>query len=305
MATIRPEIISQFSDIQTQIWQTVTLTVSEASNTAITFVPEKTVGARPTELQPEMGSPMLVIQYSFANTPENVQVVLVPQSTMVEFAGTIKNEDIADVDDGLVSDCRPSIEAIVQGICMSVGNLRNEAVVASGLSIRYQMFTWPMNLQKSDEVVRVELTLSGGGQTFPLVWMVDQETAAMILGMDAISEDEASSSPFAQVSNDQIGPGAGRAMQAYEDTGLELLLDIPLEISVELGRVRMMVKEVVELGTGSIVEIDKAAGEPVDVMVNGRLVAKGEVVVIEDNFGVRITEILTPQERLARLGEVA
>jgi len=59
----------------------------------------------------------------------------------------------------------------------------------------------------------------------------------------------------------------------------------------------MMVREVLDLGTGSIIEVDKAAGEPVDVMVNGRLVAKGEVVVIEDNFGVRITEILNPAER--------
>lgn len=307
MATIRPEIISQFGDIQTQIWQTVTLTVSEASNTAITFVPTATIAARPTELQPEMGSPMLVIQFSFANTPENVQVVLLPQDTLVEFAGTIKNDVIEDVDDGLVADCRPSIEAIVQGICMSVGNLKNEAVVASGLSIRYQMFTWPVNLQKSDEVARVELTLSGGDQAFPVIWMVDQDTAALILNLDSISEDDLSSSPFTQVAPEQMGGGGGsaRSQGSYEDTGLELLLDIPLEISVELGRVKMMVKEVVELGTGSIVEIDKAAGEPVDVMVNGRLVAKGEVVVIEDNFGVRITEILTPQERLARLGEVA
>jgi flagellar motor switch protein FliN/FliY len=59
----------------------------------------------------------------------------------------------------------------------------------------------------------------------------------------------------------------------------------------------MVVRDVLDLGTGSIVEVDKAAGEPVDVMVNGRLVAKGEVVVIEDNFGVRITEILNPAER--------
>jgi flagellar motor switch protein FliN/FliY len=58
-----------------------------------------------------------------------------------------------------------------------------------------------------------------------------------------------------------------------------------------------MVREVLDLGTGSIIEVDKAAGEPVDVMVNGRLVAKGEVVVIEDNFGVRVTEILNPAER--------
>jgi flagellar motor switch protein FliN/FliY len=78
---------------------------------------------------------------------------------------------------------------------------------------------------------------------------------------------------------------------------MEVLLDVPLEISVELGRVKMMVREVLDLGTGSIIEVDKAAGEPVDVMVNGRLVAKGEVVVIEDNFGVRVTEILNPAER--------
>jgi flagellar motor switch protein FliN len=72
-----------------------------------------------------------------------------------------------------------------------------------------------------------------------------------------------------------------------------------------LGRTRLVVKEVVDLGVGAIVEIDKAAGEPVDILVNGRLVARGEVVVIEDNFGVRITEILNPRERLARLGEAA
>ena len=82
-------------------------------------------------------------------------------------------------------------------------------------------------------------------------------------------------------------------------------MDIPLEISVELGRMKMQVRDVVDLAAGSIVEIDKAAGEPVDVLVNGRLVAKGEVVVIEDNFGVRITEILSPNERLQRLNEAA
>jgi flagellar motor switch protein FliN/FliY len=81
-------------------------------------------------------------------------------------------------------------------------------------------------------------------------------------------------------------------------------MDVPLEISVELGRVKMMVRDVLELGSGAIIEIDKAAGEPVDVMVNGTLVARGEVVVIEDNFGVRITEIVSV-ERPTRLGEVA
>jgi flagellar motor switch protein FliN/FliY len=91
----------------------------------------------------------------------------------------------------------------------------------------------------------------------------------------------------------------------FDESGMEILMDIPLEISVELGRKRMVVRDIVELISGSIIEIDKAAGEPVDVLVNGKLVARGEVVVIEDNFGVRITEILSPQERLQRLNDAA
>ncbi len=84
--------------------------------------------------------------------------------------------------------------------------------------------------------------------------------------------------------------------------GMEMILDIPLDVTVELGRVRMLIKDVLELASGSIVELDRVAGEPVDLLVNGRLVAKGEVVVIEDNFGLRITEIVSPADRVAGLG---
>ncbi len=80
-------------------------------------------------------------------------------------------------------------------------------------------------------------------------------------------------------------------------------MDIPLDVTVELGRVRMLIKDVLELAMGSIVELDRVAGEPVDLLVNGRLVAKGEVVVIEDNFGIRLTEIVSHADRLAGLGK--
>ncbi|MDK2598922.1 flagellar motor switch protein FliN [Bacillus stercoris] len=72
-----------------------------------------------------------------------------------------------------------------------------------------------------------------------------------------------------------------------------MLLDIPLSITVELGRTKRSVKEILELSAGSIIELDKLAGEPVDILVNQRIVAKGEVVVIEENFGVRVTDILS------------
>ena len=82
---------------------------------------------------------------------------------------------------------------------------------------------------------------------------------------------------------------------------IDLLLDIPLDISVELGRSRMSIQELLSLGPGSVIELDKLAGEPLDVMVNGRLVARGEAVVVNDKFGVRITDIVSPAERIARL----
>ena len=82
---------------------------------------------------------------------------------------------------------------------------------------------------------------------------------------------------------------------------LELLLDVPLSVSVELGRTKMTLKQILELNEGSIVELDKLTGEPVDMLVNGKIVARGEVVIVDENFAIRITEIVSPRERLLSL----
>ncbi|PKL35501.1 MAG: flagellar motor switch protein FliN [Spirochaetae bacterium HGW-Spirochaetae-1] len=79
---------------------------------------------------------------------------------------------------------------------------------------------------------------------------------------------------------------------------ISLLLDVPMTLTVELGRTSKLVQEILGLGEGSIIELDKLAGEPVDLLVNGKLIAKGEVVVIDENFGVRVTDIVSPDERL-------
>lgn len=86
-----------------------------------------------------------------------------------------------------------------------------------------------------------------------------------------------------------------------EPRNLEALMDLELVISVELGRVRMRIRDILQLGQGSIVELNKLAGEPVDLLVNGRKFAEGEVVVVDDNFGVRISSLVSPRERLGAL----
>ena len=82
---------------------------------------------------------------------------------------------------------------------------------------------------------------------------------------------------------------------------LNLILDIPVQLTVELGRTRIPIKHILQLAQGSVVELEALAGEPMDVLVNGFLIAQGEVVVVNDKFGVRLTDIVTPSERLRRL----
>jgi len=88
------------------------------------------------------------------------------------------------------------------------------------------------------------------------------------------------------------------APEEYDRKNMGLLLDVPLQVTVELGRTTKRIREILEFGQGSIIELDKLAGEPVDILVNGKNVAKGEVVVIDESFGVRITDILHPSKRL-------
>ena len=89
---------------------------------------------------------------------------------------------------------------------------------------------------------------------------------------------------------------------AQESGNISLIMDVYMEMTVELGRTRKLIKEILGMGEGTIIELDKLAGEPVDILVNHKLIAKGEVVVIDENFGVRVTEIVSPMERMSEMG---
>jgi flagellar motor switch protein FliN len=85
-------------------------------------------------------------------------------------------------------------------------------------------------------------------------------------------------------------------------TNLDFILDIPMEVSVELGRSKMVISDLLQLGQGSVIELTKLAGEPLEVLVNQKLIARGEVVVVNEKFGIRLTDIVSPTERVKRLG---
>ena len=99
-----------------------------------------------------------------------------------------------------------------------------------------------------------------------------------------------------------VGKEGDSAMRAKEIGNLDFILDIPLEVSVELGRAKMLISDLLQLGQGSVIELTKPAGDPLEIYVNEKLIARGEVVMVNDKFGIRMTDIISPAERVQQLG---
>lgn len=126
---------------------------------------------------------------------------------------------------------------------------------------------------------------------------------------DQISEDDWASAMAEQAVTDapavqpaDIFPSFGGGMANVGMMNeLDMILDIPVKITVELGRTKITIKNLLQLAHGSVVELDAMAGEPMDVLVNGTLIAQGEVVVVNDKFGIRLTDIITPSERMKKI----
>jgi flagellar motor switch protein FliN len=133
----------------------------------------------------------------------------------------------------------------------------------------------------------------------------NDEQDAMAAEWAAALEQQSSSTATEVVAADQVAPAsfANFAPSGAAGAGndINMILDIPVQLTVELGRTRIPIKHILQLAQGSVVELDALAGEPMDVLVNGYLIAQGEVVVVNDKFGIRLTDIVTPSERMRRL----
>jgi flagellar motor switch protein FliN/FliY len=125
--------------------------------------------------------------------------------------------------------------------------------------------------------------------------------AAARVGAEALFAAASAASAAPAFNAPEFRPLAGEA-SGGDGAGIDLLLDVSLEVSVELGRTRMTIGELLALRPGSVIELDKLAGEPADILVNGTRIARGEVVVVDEKFGVRVLEVVSPAKRLAMMG---
>ncbi|GAB2798589.1 flagellar motor switch protein FliN [Halomonas shantousis] len=132
------------------------------------------------------------------------------------------------------------------------------------------------------------------------------ETGADDPWAQAMAEQESASEPApaaskAEAAGDKVFKPLERGASEHHVRDLEMIMDIPVKLTVELGRTRITIKELLELAQGSVIELEGLAGEPMDILINGYLIAQGEVVVVDDKYGIRITEIITPSERVQKL----
>jgi flagellar motor switch protein FliN/FliY len=123
--------------------------------------------------------------------------------------------------------------------------------------------------------------------------------AAALAEQNAAAKGVATPGAAAAAAQDVFQPLVDGAGQGASD--IEMIMDIPVQLTVELGRTRLTIKNILQLGQGSVIELDGLAGEPMDIFVNGYLIAQGEVVVVDDKYGIRLTDIITPSDRIQRL----
>lgn len=142
------------------------------------------------------------------------------------------------------------------------------------------------------------LLTTAGPDEEQLVLLLDDEMAGDLKA--EIPEEDTSETGAPPHEFEPLTPGNGEALGEGRD--LELILDVPLDVTVRLGSARRRIRDILALNSGAVLELDRQAGEAVDILVNGKMLARGEVVIIDDNFGVRITDIVSQTERINRLG---
>jgi flagellar motor switch protein FliN/FliY len=317
VSEVSADVLTQFVVKQAQVWQSVAMYLSEQNNTLVEIPTPQSSAVPIGDLTGLTADTVLHIQAQFAEQSDAPCLFVVGEqpSERAENERALLEATLGSapdtIDDAALNAAQAFGQHLMQGLAIAFGNLTSKTFTPDQVIARYEPIAFPPNFLTVDEVIATRFTVQIPERTpFNLTWLLTENLARALLGMQPVEADPLASlltepEPAAPAAAPPPTPAAFNIFADNDDSreqNLDLLLDIPLEVSVELGRVTMLIRELLEVGTGSIVELQKAAGEPVEVLVNGRLIARGEVVVVEDNFAVRITEILSPAERIQRLG---
>jgi flagellar motor switch protein FliN/FliY len=268
-----------------------------------------------------------VIKADFNSGFPGEHLYLIPEAAAKSFAGLMNKEDNIELDDMAMSVIGEAVGTIVGSQITALTAKTGNKSIANAPPEVTNVPKAVAALPGGNFFVAAYQMDLGDGQTNPF-WEIFGPGAAAEIAKALTVPPAARENP-GSMSSPSMGMGAGMNMgpagggsvlgqtanvqpvqfpnlmphaTSQEAGNISLIMDVYMEMTVELGRTRKLIKEILGMGEGTIIELDKLAGEPVDILVNRKLIAKGEVVVIDENFGVRVTEIVSPQERMMDMG---
>ncbi len=325
--------LNVLADIFSQQFNAAASTLSTITSKNVSIASPVITVKSPDEIRSDIIEPYTQIKLDYIEGLSGDNAFLLKQTDasiiadlMMGHDGTSPPEEMNDL---YVSAISEAVSQMNGSAITALSNKLNKQIKPSSPKVINAVSADEINLPTGDKIVRVTGKLDVEG-------LIDSDYT-QLLSLNVVKDmvgqsagDVMSGASFVAPQADQAAvsmqAGAGQQMAAsfgsaqpqigvqpvqypvlsggaqYEqDSNINLLMDVPMQITVELGRTRMLIKEILSLGEGSIIELDKLAGEPVDLLVNNKLIAKGEVVVIDENFGVRVTDIISPIERVDNL----
>jgi flagellar motor switch protein FliN/FliY len=281
------------------------------------FMNPATESSSAADLQKEFGSKTVSLYSNISGTIAGRVCLIMAQENAAKIAGVMMGgmTPPGQLDNAQLQTLKDSLSPIVGTVTAQIGMKLNGSMSGSPADIA--LVESPRDLQLPDDANLVKTTLSlniDSVGSFKVYYVLSLHMAQSILDIQKGGGPKAAqASGGMNVAMPSAGMGMGQSSVGIKgvnfpslatagggpgQTNLNLLMDVQMALTVELGRTKMYIKDILGLGEGSIIELDKLAGEPVDLLVNGKLIAKGEVVVIDENFGVRVTDIVSPTDRL-------
>lgn len=284
------------------------------------FVNPMTESSSSSDIQKEFGNKTVCIFSNLSGAINGVVSLILASENASKIAGVMMGgvAQSGEMDTALLQTLKDSLSPIMGTVTAQVGLKLGGALSGSPSEIVSVSSARDLRLPDDSTIVKTTFSLNiDGVGSFKAYYLIGLNMATSLLdyqknggpksqggGMNVAMSGGGMNSPQMGMGQPNVGikgvnfPSLATAGANQGQTNLNLLMDVQMALTVELGRTKMYIKDILGLGEGSIIELDKLAGEPVDLLVNGKLIAKGEVVVIDENFGVRVTDIVSPTDRL-------
>ncbi len=278
----------------------------------------------------KLASEVVEIELDFSDGVPGRHLYLMDGASAIRIASPMMGQDGVELDDAAVNALQEAFSQVSGPVVTALGDKTGKTIMTEAPTGRVADRDDVSAPEGSFVAITYQFTVEGD-EPAKIIEVYDAAIVSAVVGKApaASAAPKAQANPFGVASSNAdpfaslggggsssggvVHGGGGPNVQSVQFPGLQpqvtqteqgnisLLMDVYMEMTVELGRTKKLIKEILGMGEGTIIELDKLAGEPVDILVNHKLIAKGEVVVIDENFGVRVTEIVSPMERVTNM----